>query len=351
MTKIHRNIIRKLYDEYLYIDVLDVGIGKCRDVHTYQKYLNYHNIYGVEPNTDFSKFCKIKHIYTNTADDIFTYFKKNNITHKFHTIIFCNSYNFVTNPAITMKECEEFLHDGGRIIMVYMNNDKVETVKNKFYEIRKGEKNPDLSADHVLQGRQNFIEVFNEKTLVPPHYENQISESEILDAINKTSMKLIAKGNLTHKLSEWLVPESKLFNSMFYYVVVGKPCNNDIIFIAVDTMTKTLNDYMYYLRKKRTFCNGIEIIKFANFDIGRTSDKTTCIVVQTSDDYNKLCSELKNANKKYEVLINIQNETLLEYANIYKQDNKTFIKERQKIMDLNQPASKFGFESSSVNQH
>ena len=232
VIKIHRNIIRNLYEKYLYIDVLDIGIGKCRDVHTYQKYVNRHNIYGVEPNPEFARACSIKNMFNETADSIFKYFKLKGRHEKFHTIIFCNSYNFVTDPYITMKECVEFLQDGGRIIMVYMNNDKVVTEKNKFYEIRKGEPNPALPANHVLKNRQNFIQIFTETTLVPPHYENQISEGEILDAVTRVNQDLkssdkpeidvIDKGSLVHACSEWLIPETKLFNSMFYYCVVGK---------------------------------------------------------------------------------------------------------------------------------
>ena len=104
-----------------------------------------------------------------------------------------------------MKECEEVLDNNGRIIMVYMNNDKVQTVKNQYYEIRKGESDPELPKNHVLEGRQNFIEVFREVTLVPPHYENQISESEILNALEKVNteikgekLEMVEKGTLVH---------------------------------------------------------------------------------------------------------------------------------------------------------
>lgn len=352
MIKIHRNIIRNLYAKYLYIDVLDIGIGKCRDVYAYQRYINKANIHGVEPNKDFSKFCTIRNIYTNTADGIFKFFKLKRMLNKFHTIIFCNSYNFVTNPYITLKECEEYIADGGRIIMVYMNNDKVVTVKNEYYEIRKGEKNPDLPDNHALSGRQNFIQVFSESTLVPPHYENQISESEIIEAMNKVNsdlkgvrpnLEIIEKGNLVHKLSEWLNPEAKLFNSMFYYVVLGKPCNVNKIIIAFDICTTTLKEYLDFMRNKLVYCNGLEIIRYDSQKINYSSDKMLCVIVKTLNDFNKLSGELKKINKKFEVIINIQKLTELEYAKIYNDNVESFIIERQKILDLNIQHFKFGF--------
>jgi SAM-dependent methyltransferase len=352
MIKIHRNIIRNLYAKYLYVDVLDIGIGKCRDVYAYQRYISKSNIHGVEPNKDFSKFCTIRNIYTNTADGIFKFFKLKRMLNKFHTIIFCNSYNFVTDPYITLKECEEYLADGGRIIMIYMNNDNVITEKNEYYEIRKGEKNPDLPDNHVLSGRQNFIQVFSETTLVPPHYENQISESEIIDAMNKVNsdlkgsrpnLEIVEKGNLVHKLSEWLNPEAKLFNSMFNYIVLGKPCNVNKVIIAVDIYTNTLKDYLDYMRSKLVYCNGLEIIQYRSVKLDQQSNKMLCIVVRTLEEFNKLSDDLKKINKKYEVIINIQKFAELEYAIIYKENVQNFINERQKIFDLNIQHSKFGF--------
>jgi hypothetical protein len=354
MIKIHRNIIRNLYAKYLYIDVLDVGIGKCRDVHAYQRYINRNNIHGVEPNKDFSKFCTIKNVYTNTADGIFKYFDEHRLTNQFHTIIFCNSYNFVTDPFITMKECEKYLSDGGRIIMVYMNNDKVITTKNAYYEIRKGEKNPELPSGHVLNGRQNFIQVFSETTLVPPHYENQISEGEITDAVEKVNaelpsdsekLEIVEKGSLVHRLSTWLNPEARTFNSMFYYMVVGKPCTNNKITIAVDLYTSTLKDYLDYMRGRSAYCNGVEIVRFAEFSDGPT-DKMLCVVVKSLNELNKTIDRCKKINKKYDTIINIQKSEELEYAMIYQSDISAFIAERDKILSLNPQHSKFGFSQS-----
>ena len=351
MIKIHRNIIRNLYEKYLYIDVLDIGIGKCRDVHAYSKYVNRNNIYGVEPNRDFSKFCTIKNIYNETADGIFKHFKMKNFFHKFHTIIFCNSYNFVTDPTVTLQECSEFLHDGGRIIMIYMNNDKVVTEKNKYYEIRKGESDPDLSGGHVLTGRQNFIQVFSEFTLVPPHYENQISEGDIIKAveivngnIEKSKLEIIDKGSLVHRLSSWLSPEAKLFNSMFYYAIVGKPCNNDKILIAYDLNTETLKDYVNYLRKKRNFCNGVNFIDFANVDDLRNNDKINILVVKTFNEFNSSIDKVKNMKKSYEIFVNIQKKDQIMSTTIHKHLIDTFVDDREKILKLNISYSKFGFD-------
>ena len=365
MIKIHRNIIRNLYEKYLYIDVLDVGIGKCRDVYTYQKYVNRHSIYGVEPNNEFARACTIKNMFNETADSIFKHFKLRHLNHKFHTIIFCNSYNFVTDPYITMKECTEFLNDGGRIIMVYMNNDKVVTVKNKYYEIRKGEPNPDLPENHVLKNKQNFIQVFTETTLVPPHYENQISESDILDAVEKVNkdlgnqiIEVIDKKSLVHERSSWLSPESKLFNSMFYYCVVGKKCAVDKVIIAVDTDTTTLRDYINYLRKKNTYCNGINIISykstidsenlFLHQAIDGISEKNsiTVIIVDSLEKYNKLSEMLKSQKKSYDTIINIQTPAELEYASNYQTDVLKFDAERKKIFNTNPTHSKFGFANT-----
>lgn len=354
MIKIHRNIIRNLYEKYLYIDVLDIGIGKCRDVYTYQNYVNRHNIYGVEPNPEFAKACTIKNMYNETADSIFKYFKLKHFMHKFHTIIFCNSYNFVTDPYITMKECVDFLHDGGRIIMIYMNNDKVETVKNKFYEIRKGESNPDLPDNHVLKNKQNFIQVFTETTLVPPHYENQISESDILTAVDKTNQDLgkkiievLEKGSLVHERSKWLLPETALFNSMFYYCVVGKVCINDKIIIAFDTDTSTLRDYINYLRKKNSFCNGVNIINYRNFT-PFIQTMVNVVIVDTVENYEKIISKVKTDNLTYDILVNIQTVSELEYSSLYSSNIENFNKERKKILELlaNKPYSKFGFTSN-----
>lgn len=343
MIKIHRNIIRNLYDKFLYIDVLDIGIGKCRDVYSYSQYVNRNDIYGVEPNKEFSKHCTIRNVFNSTADDIFKHFKLKKMNKKFHTIVFCNSYNFVTNPYITMKECEEVLDRDGRIIMVYMNNDKVQTVKNQYYEIRKGESDPDLPKGHVLEGRQNFIEVFREVTLVPPHYENQISESDILNALEKVNselkskqLELIEKGTLVHPVySNWLTEEAKLFNSMFYYVVVGRPCKFDKLIIAFDPCTTTLKNYINYLHKKKTFCNGVEIQSFNNYKKDPT--KVNVVAVDSFAQY----AELKSQN--HELLINIQNGPELEYSALYKFDVNKFIEQRQKLLASNIQHSKFGF--------
>lgn len=357
VIKIHRNIIRNLYEKYLYIDVLDIGIGKCRDVHTYQKYVNRYNIYGVEPNPDFAKACSIKNMFNETADSIFKFFKLKGRREKFHTIIFCNSYNFVTDPYITMKECVEFLQDGGRIIMVYMNNDKVVTEKNQFYEIRKGESNPALPANHVLKNRQNFIQIFTETTLVPPHYENQISEGEILDAMarvnkdlkdsSKPEIELIEKGSLVHACSEWLIPETKLFNSMFYYCVVGKPCKVGKSIIAFDTDTSTLRDYLNYLRKKNTYCNGLNYIKYkTDIPIAGSSDYIDVIIVDTIDNYEKLSGKFKESKREYDTLINIQSRSELEYSSYYTINPAKFDSERKKLLSMNVPHSKFGFNQN-----
>ena len=349
VNKIHRNIIRNLYDKYLYIDVRDIGIGKCRDVYSYSQYVNRNDIYGVEPNRDFSKFCTIRNVFNSTADDVFKFFKLKRLNKKFHTIVFCNSYNFVTNPFITMKECEEFLDVNGRIIMVYMNNDKVVNVKNKFYEIRKGESNPDLPKDSPLVGRQNFIQIFNEFTLVPPHYENQISESEILKALEnlnkelitakKSPLLLIEKSNMIHpQYSNWLIEEGKLFNSMFYYCVIGRECKFDKIIIAFDTYSTTLQSYINYLHKKRTFCNGVQIVKFEDFK--PNTDKPNpvkCVVVSDLKQYEEL------AKHPHDLFINIQTKNELEYSSIYRLDIDQFIKQREKLLSQSPQHSKFGF--------
>lgn len=345
MTKIHRNYIRNLYDKYLYINVLDVGIGKCRDVFSYSQYVNRSDIYGVEPNPDFSKFCTIANMYNSTADDIFKLFKEKKMTKKFHTIVFCNSYNFVTDPFITMKECEEVLEESGRIIMIYMNNDKVVTVKNKAYEIRKGESNKELPPNSPLVGRQNFIEVFNEVTLVPPHYENQISEGEILGALEKLNaqlteqkkpkLELLEKSNMIHpQYSSWLTEEAKLFNSMFYYVVVGRPCKQPELIIAFDPLSIALQNFINYLHKKRSFCNGVEIIRY---DDKKQSGKTPCICVTTVAQYEEL------SKNPHELLINIQDKNALEYSSVYNVDFDKFISERKKLLEKNPKHIKFGF--------
>jgi SAM-dependent methyltransferase len=361
MTKIHRNVIRNLYDKYLYINVLDIGIGKCRDVYSYSKYVNRHDIYGVEPNKEFSKYCTIQNLFNSTADDIFKQFKLKGMTKKFHTIVFCNSYNFVTNPYITMKECEEFLDQNGRIIMIYMNNDKVVDVKNKYYEIRKGESDEHLPKDSPLVNRQNFIQVFSEVTLVPPHHENQISESDILGALEKLNkdleeknapkLKLIEKGNMIHtQYSSWLVDEAKLFNSMFYYVVIGRPCKSPDLIIAFDPMTTTLQSYIDYLHKKLTFCNGIDILRFEDYEQQKFGEKTNektnektktqCIAVKSIEQYEKLSKE------PHELFINIQIKNELEYSLLYNIDIDFFIIERKKLLEKNPKHSKFGFPDS-----
>jgi len=357
MTKIHRNVIRNLYDKYLYINVLDIGIGKCRDVYSYSKYVNRHDIYGVEPNKEFSKYCTIHNLFNSTADDIFKQFKLKGMTKKFHTIVFCNSYNFVTNPYITMKECEEFLDQNGRIIMIYMNNDKVVDVKNKYYEIRKGESDEHLPKDSPLVNRQNFIQVFSEVTLVPPHHENQISESDILGALEKLNkdleeknapkLELIEKGNMIHtQYSSWLVDEAKLFNSMFYYVVIGRPCKSPDLIIAFDPMTTTLQSYIDYLHKKRTFCNGIDILRFEDYEQQKFGEKTNektktqCIAVKSIEQYEKL------SKKPHELFINIQIKNELEYSLLYNIDIDFFIIERKKLLEKNPKHSKFGFPDS-----
>lgn len=357
MIKIHRNIIRNLYEKYLYIDILDIGIGKCRDVYTYQKYINWHSIYGVEPNLEFSRACHIKNIFNETADSIFKYFKLKGMRHKFHTIVFCNSYNFVTDPYITLKECCDALSDSGRIIMVYMNNDKVVTTKNKYYEIRKGEPNPELPDKHVLKNKQNFIQVFTETTLVPPHYENQISENDILEAVKKVNqdgqhIEVIDKNSLVHDRSEWLSPEAKLFNSMFYYCVLGKKCEVNKVIIAIDPNTTTLRDYINYLRKRNTYCNGVDFVKFIATDmtsVGMTPGKSTAsasvILIDSFDNYNALVNKLKSTKQAYDTLINIQTVSELEYTSIYKTDIDKFCSERKKILDLNPTHSKFGIFS------
>lgn len=345
MIKIHRNIIRNLYEKYIYINVLDIGIGKCRDVHTYQKYVNADSIYGVEPNPDFAKECKIVNMFAETADSIFHHFKEIKFNQTFQTIIFCNSYNFVTDPYITMKECEEVLQEGGRIIIIYMNNDAVETVKNKYYEIRKKEPNPELPSDHVLKNRQNFIQVFTETTLVPPHYENQISEQEILDAVDRTNKELkdnvltvIEKGSLVHNRSKWLIPEAKLFNSMFYYCVIGKKCTSRII-IAFDPDTKELRDYILYLRGKSTFCNGVEFKKY-NGQPPTINDTTSLIlIIDNVDDYKSLTK-----NHEYQTIINMQTIQELEYSILYPCNLMKFNKERQQLIDLNIKHSRFGIK-------
>lgn len=348
MVKIHRSIIRDLYERFLYIDVLDIGIGKCRDVHSYSQYVNRNDIYGVEPNSDFSKHCTIRNMFNSTADEIFKFFKFKRLNKKFHTIVFCNSYNFVTNPYITLKECEEVLNTNGRIIMVYMNNDKVVTVKNEDYEMRKGEKNSELSDSHVLQGKQNFIEVFRETTLVPPHYENQISENDILNALDKVNkylteskkpqLELIEKGNLVHPVySEWLNENAKLFNSMFYYAVIGRECKFDKIIIAFDPHTTTLKEFINYLHKKKTFCSGVELTRYADYIKNKDKLNNPVICITELKQYDEL--------KKLpcEILVNIQNINELEYSSIYTFNGSEFISERKKFLDLNIPHTKFGF--------
>lgn len=345
MVKIHRSIIRDLYEKYLYIDVLDIGIGKCRDVHSYSQYVNRNDIYGVEPNNDFSRHCTIRNIFNSTADEIFKLFKLKRLNKKFHTIVFCNSYNFVTNPYITLKECEEVLDVNGRIIMVYMNNDKVTTIKNEDYEIRKGEHNSSLPKDHILQGKQNFIEVFRESTLVPPHYENQISESDILGALEKINndskkqpLQLIEKGTLIHPIySSWLNENAKLFNSMFYYAVIGRECKFDKIIIAFDPHTTTLKNFIDYLHKKKTFCSGVDIVRYLDYIKNKSQYTSPVICVASIKEYE----ELKKT--PHELLVNIQNVAELEYSSLYSIDINEFINQRKKLLELNLPHTKFGF--------
>jgi hypothetical protein len=355
MIRIHRSIIRKLYAKYVYINVLDIGIGKCRDVYYYSKYVSKNSIHGVEPNREFSRACNIKNIYNNTADGIFKYFKMNKHTEKFNTIIFCNSYNFVTDPYITMKESEEFLADSGRVVIVYMNNDKVESSKNKSYEIKKGDPNPDLPDSHVLKNKQNYIEVFSETTLVPSHYENQISESEIIDAVDRVNndlketkrepLEIIEKGTLVHRLSSWLDPDAKKFNSMFYYIIIGKPCIVDKVIIAFDLYTSTLKDYLDYLRGKNVYCNGISIEKY-NGDIKMDNTSIKCIVVDNVSDYKKVIADLNG--KPHNTIINIQKPNELECSMLYNADIKTFVEQRTKLIEMNIPHSKFGFGESKA---
>jgi SAM-dependent methyltransferase len=332
MVKLHRNIIRGLYDKYVYVDVLDIGIGKCRDVQYYQKYVDIDNIYGVEPNKEFSKFCNIAHVYDKTADDIFTHLKSTGFKKKFHTIIFCNSYNFVSDPLQTMKECVEFLAEGGRIIMVYMNNDKVVTEKNKYYEIRREDAE-----------KKNFIQVFTDYTLVPPHFENQIGESDILKAvetINKSHkiLEVIDKKSLVHPRSEWLLPETKLFNSMFYYVVVGLACKVNKIIIAIDPNTSSLLNYINSLRKKEIFCNGIDILH--DELIIPSENKAICICVDTVDKYKKIRDKIKS-EYSVDVIINSNKKDILEYSSYYKTDIDAFDRVREEIKKIVDKYSEF----------
>jgi hypothetical protein len=118
---------------------------------------------------------------------------------------------------------------------------------------------------------------------------------------------------------------------------VGKPCKSDKIFIAYDLRTKTLDDYLAFMRKSKTFCNGIQIVEFGDTPASGT---TPCIIVRNHDEF----ISVTKTTPSYELLINVQKLEELEYSSFYKNDINKFIEDRNKILSLNIQHIKFGIQ-------